>query len=105
MPWVKGQSGNPSGRPKAVAFAAVLAQGLAEVKAGKTTRQRIAAVVLEKALKGDLDAIKWIVDRVDGRSPERLEVDATVRHPAAEETIDAVLAGYAARGRVRAGET
>jgi Family of unknown function (DUF5681) len=103
MPFRKGQSGNPGGRPKTTAFGVVLAQQLDAVRAGTTTRERIAAVVVEKALKGDLDAVKWIADRVDGRAPERLEVDATVEQPVTDATIDAVLARAAARNGLGAG--
>ena len=103
MPFQKGQSGNPGGRPSGVSFAVVLAEGLAAVKAGKTTRERIAQAVLDKALKGDLDAVKWICDRVDGKSPERLEADLTVHEPVTDATIAAVLARHAARNGVGTG--
>lgn len=103
MKFVKGQSGNPGGRPKAVPFAVVLARGLDEVKAGKTTRERIAETVLELAVKGNLEAVKWIVDRVDGRAPERLEAEVTVAQPVPDATIAAVLARAAARNGVGVG--
>jgi hypothetical protein len=98
MTFVKGQSGNPGGRPKGHrTFAATLRAQLDRARAGLTTRERIAAAAIDKALAGDLDAIRFIVDRTDGRAPERLEVDATVAPPVTDATIAAVLARAAAR--------
>jgi hypothetical protein len=104
MPFVKGQSGNPKGRPPAVpTFARVLRAQLDAVRDGSSTRDLLAAVVVDKALAGDLDAVKWIVDRVDGKVPDRLEagVDARVTPAIDEPTRLAVLA-HAARRRALA---
>ncbi len=98
MRFVKGTSGNPRGRPlKGHAFAEILRAMLAEEKAGITSRERIARVVIAKALKGDMDAIKWIVDRVDGKVTDMVE--AHVDRPTIDdETLDAAL-DYWARKR------
>ena len=101
MTFQKGQSGNPNGRPKTgESFAAALARGLDRVKNGTSTRERIAAVVLAKAEQGDLEAVKWIVDRVDGKMAERLQADVAARvdHGIAEPTLTDILA-HAARKR------
>lgn len=96
MPFVKGQSGNPGGRPKAgESFATALARQLEAVKNGTTTRDRVASAVIDLALKGNLDAVKWIVDRVDGKLAERVEAETTHHHDVPDATLDAVLERYA----------
>lgn len=105
MPWVKGQSGNPKGgTPKGQPFAQVLRDLLDQERGGKTTRQVIGETVVALAKKGNLDAARWIVDRTEGKVPDRLEatVDGTVS--VADATIDAVLARYAARRGPGGGE-
>ena len=106
-PFQKGQSGNPAGRaPKGQTFAEALRAQLEAVKNGTSNRDRLAAVVLEKAMKGDLEAVKWIIDRVDGKVADRVEADVTNRHEheIGDATLDAVLARYAALRRLPGGE-
>lgn len=74
MTFVKGRSGNPGGRPKGTAFGSVLAARLEEVKDGKTTREQIVGAVVDKALDGDLEAVKWIADRTDGKVKDSNEL-------------------------------
>ncbi len=104
MTFIKGQSGNPRGRPvKANAFAEVLRLLLDEERAGKTTREQIARVVIDKAISGDMDAIKWIVDRTDGKVTDTLSalIDSGVSAPLiSDDTINAALDYYAAKRRL-----
>jgi len=97
-----GESGNPSGHAKGESFAVVLRAELAELRDGRTTRQAIAQKAVQLALKGNLDAIKWIADRTDGKVPDRLEVPQETA-----ELLDDVLRleilAYAARRRALAG--
>ena len=74
--WKKGESGNPNGRPKkGFAIADILNQIGDTVKDDKTRRE----VVLEKAYimaeTGDLNAIKFIADRTEGKALERIETN------------------------------
>lgn len=80
MPFKKGQSGNPAGRPpKGEAFADALRVGLEEIRSGKTTRERIVRKAIDKALAGDLEAMKWIVERTDGKVKDVVEADTVTR--------------------------
>jgi len=36
--------------------------------------ERVAAAVVAKALRGDLEAARWLADRVDGRVPQSVDV-------------------------------
>jgi hypothetical protein len=104
MPFQKGRSGNPNGRPKkGTSFAELLEREL-DLHHGKsdlTKRKRVVAVVVEQACAGSLDALKWIVERTEGKVADK--VDATVNqrteHVVSPDTVAAVLAGYALRGR------
>jgi hypothetical protein len=78
-PWAKGQSGNPKGRPpKGLAFADLLNAALDDQALGKDgalPRALIASAAIRKAMAGDLDAMKWIADRTDGKVKEQHQHD------------------------------
>lgn len=101
MPFKPGQSGNPRGRaPRGQTFAETLRTELAAERAGLTNRERIARVVVAKAVKGDLDAVKWIVERIDGKVPDRVEADVDARFaPAIDERTRLAVLAHAARRR------
>ena len=81
-PWRKGESGNPSGRPKRPLTDAYNAQ-LARVKEGdrqnRTYAQLIAEAMMKQALKGNVMATREITDRIEGKA--RQAVDVTVETP------------------------
>jgi len=79
-PWEKGQSGNPSGRPKRPITEAMLAM-LHQVSKGhnKTFAQLIAEGQIRQAVKGSTMAAKEIADRTEGKA--RQAVDVTVETP------------------------
>lgn len=63
-----GQSGNPSGRPKGRSLAARLRTIIdRETKDGKDYGDLIMEVLVKAALKGDMKAMGYILDRVDGK--------------------------------------
>ena len=66
--WPKGVSGNPSGRRKSE-LNKLLAKHIEGKEPGdnKTRQQRIIEGVAQLAMDGDLDAVKFIWDRVVGR--------------------------------------
>ena len=69
-PFKPGQSGNPKGRPKARLFDESLRQVLATKNGAKA--KELAAKLVEKALTGNVPALKLIADRIGGppRPPE-----------------------------------
>ena len=83
MPFTKGQSGNPNGRPKAgLAFTDQLRLELARRdRDGVTRLRKIAAALVDKAEAGDVQAIREIADRVDGRPPMLSPEDQVGQRP------------------------
>lgn len=84
MPWQPGQSGNPNGRPKK-------GQSLTEALEGALTqakRRKLARKVVELALEGNLQAIAFVFDRIDGKVPQRVDVTARLRRIAEEAGLD-----------------
>ncbi len=70
--WVKGVSGNPSGRPLARPFLNALRMSLTDPEPGRVDDgmpklREIAAVLVGKAMQGDTRAIQEIADRLDGK--------------------------------------
>jgi len=76
MPWVRGQSGNPRGRPS---FHEALQRelgGFGVGPDGKRERKTVALVrvAIAKALAGDMRALEWLADRLDGKAAQSLQV-------------------------------
>ena len=73
--WAKGQSGNPNGRPrKAHSMTEAIARLLdAKGKDGVLVRDAVAAKLTEMALGGDIVALKYVCDRLDGHPAQALE--------------------------------
>jgi hypothetical protein len=77
MPWAKGQSGNTSGRPRrGQSFADALRAALREKdrETKQTALQQVATAAVRKAIAGDLDAIKFVAERTDGKVPDQADV-------------------------------
>jgi len=84
--YVKGQCGNPNGRPKGVKNTATVIRDFLKGKlqgtdpyTGKkrkfTAKQIIVLKQIEKAIAGDLKSAEWIVDRIDGKPLQQQSVD------------------------------
>ena len=94
--YVPGVSGNPTGSLKGyVRFADMLKRELATTDRRKRTRlQIIAERVVRMAMAGDMDAVRWIADRVDGRVAQTLDVNSQHQVnvvpwlPAAQEAVE-----------------
>lgn len=75
VPWKPGQSGNPSGRPKAVT---TLLKDLLEqtmlmdrINPGyRTNAEMLAQAIVHHALNGNSSYMKEIMDRIDGPIPK-----------------------------------
>ena len=91
--WVKGQSGNPRGRPRRGRTAAALMRTIAaekvafEDRAGArdeapevsllTRRERLVRVLWTMALDGDLAACRMLLEYMEGKPAQRMESQAT----------------------------
>ena len=76
--WEKGQSGNPKGRPKKeYCLTDILKeQGNVDIETPeglKTRKQAISEKLWTMAQDGDITAIKYLMDRVDGKPLQQIE--------------------------------
>lgn len=77
-PWPKGVSGNPGGRPKKKLISDELERLLQEEApggTGKTWASVIAESLLRQAAKGDVRAISELVNRVEGKPLQAVNLD------------------------------
>lgn len=74
--WVKGQSGNPNGRPKKGKSMTELLEAYGKTKDGELTkRQKLIQKLYELAFDGNIYAIKYIMDRIDGKPHESIRIE------------------------------
>jgi hypothetical protein len=73
-PWQKGQSGNPSGKPKGAKNRSTVIRELLALKAegGRDNEYRMMSALLEKACTGDVAAVKEIQDTMYGKTPDKM---------------------------------
>ena len=69
--WKKGESGNPSGRRNA--YTDLIKQFSFQEVNGKERREIILGKLFQLAERGDLRAIQFIVERMEGKALERQE--------------------------------
>ncbi len=77
----KGQSGNPKGKPKGARhFSTLLKEAIIKVAEGDDmpADRMIVKQLVDKAKKGDLQAIDRVLDRVDGKAEQTINLDAEV---------------------------
>src|SRR4051794_25670331 len=74
-----GQSGNPGGRPKGTSLTARLRFRLAQVEpgSGQSYADLLVEALVGEALKGDVQAARTILERVDGKLPDKVKVQET----------------------------
>jgi hypothetical protein len=79
MPWAKGQSGNPDGRPAEKPMRDALELELAQEQDAtdfdgevrKFRRLRLVArALVNKAIEGDVASIRDVIDRMDGKAAQ-----------------------------------
>jgi hypothetical protein len=74
-PFVKGQSGNPNGRPKKLPeLDKLMAEVLGEEKDGITAAKAILNMLRGKAAKGDIKAAQLLLDRAYGKSKQNIDI-------------------------------
>lgn len=75
-------TGNPGGRPAGESFTSILRQALESAHKNEPTwRHRLVVKAIALAEQGDLDALKWIADRTDGRVAEKQIIAGDDEHP------------------------
>jgi len=79
-PWVRGQSGNPAGRPSRAHQAAIVAEALIGRKTVPLTNK-----LIELALSGDRIALRLCLDRI---APARRELPVDLEFPKIESRAD-----------------
>lgn len=92
--WVKGKSGNPKGRPKKGSTWSEVANQLLDaselhmtliikgkpikiecvIEDGTTIRHAVVGALIVEALKGNIQAIRELADRTEGRPAQKLEL-------------------------------
>ena len=76
MTFQPGQSGNPGGLRKYKEFATALRMELAALGDGDQRGMRkVAASLINKALEGNIAAVKEIADRLDGKAIQQMQIE------------------------------
>ena len=74
----KGETGNPSGRPKLTRLSEALREQLAEAMPSaseSTVAEEIARILIREAISGNVQAIREIGDRTEGKPLQSLDLD------------------------------
>ena len=96
-PFPPGVSGNPGGRPKR-------GTTLTDILNAKLDKEELADLLIDKARGGDVVALKYIYDRIDGKPvetvnqtvlnlPEVIEIDTSEDDDTSEESEDTGTVG------------
>ncbi len=78
----KGQSGNPTGRPKLTKLTEALREQLAEINPDapeETIAEQIARALISEAKTGNVQAIREIGDRTEGKPMQKVDLDVQVK--------------------------
>ncbi len=79
--WKPGQSGNPKGKPKGSRhFSTLIREAITKVATDTGTSDDVLIVqaLVAKAKDGDLKAVDMVLDRVDGKAEQTINLDADV---------------------------
>jgi hypothetical protein len=100
--WKKGQSGNPSGRPKSKTLSEAYRKKLEEPvpndPEGRTWAELIAEAQVRDAVRGNVQAAREIADRTEGRARQAFEFEDTTMAKAFERMTTEELEAYARDG-------
>jgi hypothetical protein len=100
--WKKGQSGNPSGRPKSKtlsdAYRMKLEEPVPNDPEGRTWAELIAEAQIRDAVRGNVQAAREIADRTEGRARQAIEIEDTTTAKAFERMKPEELETYARDG-------
>jgi hypothetical protein len=77
----KGETGNPSGRPKLTRLSEALREQLAEAMPNapeRTVAEAIARTLIREAISGNVQAIREIGDRTEGKPMQKVDLDLQI---------------------------
>lgn len=78
-PFAKGRSPNPGGRPKnEVSITAILRQKIGALRRTHPRAEMLANKLLELAESGDIRALTYLIDRLDGKAMENIALSGEV---------------------------
>jgi len=101
--WKKGQSGNPKGRPKSITLSEAYRRELAKVDPTDEHKRTFAEILAEqavvKAKTGDVQALREIADRTEGKARQTITLTGE-RREQIERAIDRMVERAAADGHV-----
>jgi len=104
--WKKGQSGNPSGRPKSKtlsdAYRSKLEERVPNDPESRTWAELIAEAQVRDAVRGNVQAAREIADRTEGRARQAIEFEDTTMAKAFERMTTEELEAYARDGTLPA---
>ncbi len=86
MVFRKGQSGNPGGRPKSKLFREALLAELAAAGDDTAEIRDIARKLIDMAKEGDIQAVKEVADRLEGKPAQETSVALEDKRCAADWT-------------------
>jgi len=100
--WKKGQSGNPSGKPKSKtlsdAYKSKLEEPVPNDPDGRTWAELIAEAQVRDAVRGNVQAAREIADRTEGRARQAIEFEDKTLANAFERMTTEELEAYARDG-------
>ena len=100
--WKKGQSGNPSGRPKSKtlsdAYRNKLEEPVPNDPEGRTWAELIAEAQVRDAVRGNVQAAREIADRTEGRPRQAIDFEDKTISQAFERMTNEELEAYARDG-------
>lgn len=108
IPYKKGQSGNPKGRPRVLPeLNKLLREVLGEEKDGIAAAQAILMALRAKATKGDVRAAEVLLDRAYGKAKEHIEMtgNSSIQLNIVRGKLNTERTSSGADGSVDAGKT
>ncbi len=99
--WKPGQSGNPKGRPKSITLSEAYRRELArpdpDDEHGRTFAEVIAARMIVRAKDGDVQAMREMADRTEGKPKQTVTLSMEKRDQL-EQAIQGIIAEAEAAG-------
>lgn len=87
MVWQKGECGNPGGRRAVKPWREAIERALKRRQTDPQAIDKAADKLVDACLEGDMEAIKILGDRLDGKPHQSMDVDAVVTNPPLVQNI------------------